>query len=733
MMNDSRTGNNDDLTGITSPKATNQSLPYGRHLQWVLKHHRKLRHLVKNDYKKPIVTIRGDALTLADVVAVSQHKVECILTKDGSVLQRVDASIEVLARQIEEGLSIYGVNTGFGGSADTRTSAVADLQRALLQLLQTGILLPRDVGMAEPVGPQVATLLKSNCLPRAVVRGSILARCNSLVRGHSGVRTEIIQSLLNLLNMDYIPVVPLRGSISASGDLMPLAYVAGALEGDPGIYVDCPVEKCSSRKLVPADEALRNAGMAPISLGPKEGLGIVNGTVVSSTLATLGLHETQYLALLAQALTGMCTEAMRGSIDNHHPFIAAARPHPGQLEAAANISRFLSDSKLATRWSSVRCDNLAQDRYPLRTASQWIAPYLEDLNLAATQLEIELNSTTDNPLIDVESGQVHNGGNFQATSVTSATEKTRLCLQMLGKLLFTQNSELINPMMNGTLPPNLSFDDPSLSFTFKGIDINMAAYMSELAFLASPVSPYVQSAEMNNQAINSLALISARYTLDAVEIVSMMSALHLYTCCQALDLQVMHIILMSELQTEISASLPGFFEGMLDVNKLDEAVQITLDAIAKKLMEDKNEDIHQQAVTAAKATVMPLIEIVSQCAMTNEEKGKAMACAMRWKERCVGLVSDTASSVRRNFVQKGTVLTSDRLSRGSRLLYRFIRDELNIPLHKGVVEHASYNKPSPQGIQVPANERAMIGKQVSVIYHAIRNGRIYDRLIESLT
>ncbi|KXS94681.1 hypothetical protein AC578_10081 [Pseudocercospora eumusae] len=109
MMNDSRTGNNDDLTGITSPKATNQSLPYGRHLQWVLKHHRKLRHLVKNDYKKPIVTIRGDALTLADVVAVSQHKVECILTKDGSVLQRVDASIEVLARQIEEGLSIYGV------------------------------------------------------------------------------------------------------------------------------------------------------------------------------------------------------------------------------------------------------------------------------------------------------------------------------------------------------------------------------------------------------------------------------------------------------------------------------------------------------------------------------------------------------------------------------------------------------------------------------------------------
>lgn len=507
--------------------------------------------------------------------------------------------------------------------------------------------------------------------------------------------------------------------------------IAGALEGDPGVYIDRPTEHGSSREIVRADEALRHAGMTAISLQPKEGLGIVNGTVVSSTFAALGLHEAQYLALLAQALTGMSTEAMRGSAGNFHPFIAASRPHPGQIEAAANIIHFLRDSKLATSGSSVRYNPLAQDRYPIRTASQWLAPYLEDLDLAAKQLEIELNSTTDNPLVDVEMREVHNGGNFQATSVTSATEKTRISLQMLGKLMFTQNSELINPMMNGVLPPNLSFDDPSLSFTFKGIDINMAAYMSELAFLAGPVSPHVQSAEMNNQAINSLALISARYTLDAVEIVSLMGALHLYTCCQALDLQVMHITYMSALHADISASMPRYFEGIMGTEKLGEATTIALDAIARRLQEDKTKNLHQQAFTAAEATIMPLVAFIVQDAMTDEVKGKALTCIMLWEEICVELICNATSSVRRNFIEKATTLTNEHLSQGSRLLYSFVRDELKVPLHKGVVEHASYDKPSPDGTQVPACERALIGKQVSIIYHAIRDGRIHDVLVES--
>lgn len=509
--------------------------------------------------------------------------------------------------------------------------------------------------------------------------------------------------------------------------------VAGALEGDPGIYIDCPVEQSDHRKIVSADEALRQAGVLPFALSPKEGLAIVNGTVVCSSLGTLALHEAQYLVLIAQALTGMCTEAMRGSIDNFHPFIGAVRPHPGQIEAAANIARFLLGSKLATSRLDARHDKLAQDRYPIRTAPQWIAPYLEDMDLAASQLEIELNSTTDNPLFDMKTRQIHNGGNFQATAVTSASEKTRLGLQMLGKLLFSQNSELINPMMNGALPPNLSFDDPSFSFTFKGVDINMAAYMSELAFLANPISPYVQSAEMNNQAINSLALLSARYTHDAVELVSMMAALHLYTCCQALDLQIMRSICMGNLRTEISAAMPSIFESTLDAEDVGMAAAIALDAIDERLQERKESNLHQQALLAAEATVAPLVEFVSQHKKSDEQMSTALACIVLWKSRCAELVSDTAGSIRQRFAQEATALADEHLSRGSRLLYGFVRDELKVPLHKGVAEHASYNDISPEGIWVAPSERVTIGKQVSTIYQAIRDGRIYSSLVKSLT
>ncbi|KAF2158713.1 hypothetical protein M409DRAFT_38126 [Zasmidium cellare ATCC 36951] len=678
-----------------------------------------------------VVTISGDKLTIADLIAASRHEVRCRITKDKSVLDKVDASVNFLAQQLEKGTPIYGINTGFGGSADTRTSQTIDLQKALVQLLQTGILLPSDVGMHDGGDSEAIASLNRHSLPRSAVRGAMLGRCNSLLRGHSAVRREVIETLMHMLNLDLIPVVPLRGSISASGDLMPLAYIAGAIEGNPGIHVSCPAK--DGRKILPSNEALQYAGIAPLTLGPKEGLGIANGTIVSGTVAMLGFHETQYLALLAQALTGMCTEAMRGTIDNHHPFIATVRPHSGQIEAAENITRFFRGSRLATsHLSGAKTNGLAQDRYALRTASQWMGPYLEDLQLAAQQLETELNSTTDNPLIDVKNGHVHHGGNFQATSVTSATEKTRLSLQMLGKLMFAQSSELINPMMNGDLPPNLSFDDPSLSFTFKGIDINMAAYMSELGFLANPVSSHVQSAEMNNQAINSLALISARYTLDAVEIVSMMAASHLYACCQALDLQAMHDQLTERIRSATEKTMRGLFQSLLDGNELDAIVSIAFEAIARGLKEAKSKDIQQQSAAAADSTIAPLFAVFSKVDKSDEAKGKLFTSIAVWKEQCSKLVADSIVYTRRLFTSGASAITRVYLSHGSKKLYEFVRDDLRVPLHKGLVEHPTADRPSPEGIQVAANSRYIIGKQVSVIYQALRSGRIHNVLVESL-
>ena len=334
--------------------------------------------------------------------------------------------------------------------------------------------------------------MQSAAMPRDWVKGTMLVRGNTIARGHSAVSLHAIETVFTLLRYGMTPVIPLRGSISASGDLSPLSYVAGSITGNPDIYVQTP-----SSDIISAKEALDRVGVAPIVLGPKEGLGFMNGTATSAAVASLTLYETHFIALFSQVMTAMASEALLASADSFDPFISDIRPHRGQVEAARNIRHFLHGSRLVRGLGNDK-DNpeasglLYQDRYALRTSPQWIGPLLEDLQLAHEQVTVELNSTTDNPLFDVAKQKTHHGGNFQAASITSAMEKARLSLQMIGKMLFAQSSEIINPMLNNGLPPNLAADEPSLSFTMKGVDIGMASYMSELAFLANPVSSHVQ-------------------------------------------------------------------------------------------------------------------------------------------------------------------------------------------------------------------------------------------------
>ncbi|KAL8644635.1 MAG: hypothetical protein Q9226_007668, partial [Calogaya cf. arnoldii] len=484
--------------------------------------------------------------------------------KGGEGIQ-VDGSSLDLATVVA--VSRYGcANTGFGGSADSRTKHVNSLQRALLQHVQSGILVQvdteNDITSNEDLG--------FHSMPTSWVMGTMLVRCNSLVWGHSAVSLEVIETILKILRCGFAPVIPLRGSISASGDLMPLAYIGGVVEGSPDVRVR--TGKGPTRRIVSAKEALEMAGAEPIELGPKEGLGLINGTAASASVASLALYDTNMLAVFSQILTALAVEALLGNAESFHPFFAEVRPNIGQVEAASNIRSFLRGSKLAQGLKDDKArkiPGLVQDRYPVRTASQWVGPQLEDLLLADRQITTELNSTTDNPLIDTKAGEVYSGGNFQAASTTSAMEKTRLSLQMLGKMLFGQYSELINSSHSNGLPANLTADDPSLSFTMKGVDVNLASYMSELAFLANPVSSHVQSAEMHNQAINSLALIAARYTLQAVELASLICASCLYVGCQALDLRVMRLKFLDTVQPRVQIITSTVFGQLLDHQELE--------------------------------------------------------------------------------------------------------------------------------------------------------------------
>ncbi|KAI5992026.1 L-Aspartase-like protein [Pisolithus orientalis] len=330
----------------------------------------------------------------------------------------------------------------------------------------------------------------------------MFVRLNSLIRAQSGTRWVVIEGLYKLLLHDIAPCVPLRQSISASGDIGPLAYISGILTGHPDNYAW--YGQGAERRVYDSPTILQKIGLQPIEFIAKEGLSLINGTGASSAVACLGMHDCHIIGVASQVLSAFAVEVVKGFQEPFNPYLhEAARLHPGQIEAAANIRRVLLSSKLA-RPHHVESDPEAaprQDRYCLRSSPQWLGPQLEDLLVAQKILDVELNSTTDNPIVDVQKEYLHHGANFMAMALS-----------------FAQLTELLNHSTNSGLPPNLAVGEPSVDYSLKGADVAAAAYLSVLS-------------------VNSLALISGRYTLEAVKLCFM----------QALSI----------LRTETAVHLPG--------------------------------------------------------------------------------------------------------------------------------------------------------------------------------
>ncbi|KAF7862475.1 hypothetical protein EAF04_007348 [Stromatinia cepivora] len=486
------------------------------------------------------ILLTGNSLKIAQVVATARYKAKTQINI--TAMNALKANENLLERRLQNGEVIYGVNTGFGGTADVRTNKTLELQRVLIRELHYGILPPgpRDNQpdtLENSIKQHQYDLGLDGCmelshLPESWTRAAILLRINSLIKGCSAVRPVVVERMQDLLTHNIIPMIPLRGSISASGDLSPLSYIGGAVQGKTTIRIISRNE----RSLF-ADQAFTKYGLDPVVLEAKEGLAIVNGTAISAAAAAMVLHDTHGLALFSQILTAMSVEALKGTTESFDPFFAKVRPHPGQIESANNVLAFLEGSKLTKINTGVET-SLRQDRYSIRTASQWIGPVLEDLVLAHQQIRIECNSATDNPILGPNGDFLH-GGNFQAKAVASAMGKTRQGIQSIGRMLFTQCTEMINPSTSQGLPPNLVAEDPSISYIFKGTDLNIAALTAELGFLSNPVN-HVQTAEMGNQSLNSLALISARFTHMANEVLCQLMAAHLLAVCQALDLRALN-------------------------------------------------------------------------------------------------------------------------------------------------------------------------------------------------
>ncbi|KAK0548407.1 hypothetical protein OC846_004480 [Tilletia horrida] len=537
-----------------------------------------LRTLSNACYHQHSVRLDGKNLKLSDLLAVARIGAACQL--DESRKRALAESQAVLKRTLDSGKIVYGTNTMYGGNAAAR-SDTNTVSHALTALLY-GIL-PAELTGADSPGslPNTdhfeSTVARMHALPTAWVRASMVLRLNSFLRGHSAVRWLLVETLAKMIEAEITPLIPSQGSISASGDLSPLAYVAYSMAGNPSVQV--LRGKGPNAVLGSSAETLRSAHIQPVKFSPKEVLAVTNGTSVSCAVAAHNLADMHILIMLAQLITAACAEAMLACTDSFDAFLSdECRPHPGQIEIAANLRSFLQGSKLvhgnnapasplgrclqlALALSDAEAEELSgigmgfflqQDRYPLRTAPQWLGPPLEDLMHAHRTLTIEINSATDNPLIAADPPRVLHGGNFQAVAVTNASEKTRDVAAYIGKLLFAQQEELINPALSSGLPSNLTLGEPSAEGTFKGVSIGNAALTSELAYLASRANHFAQSAEMHNQSINSLALISARSTAASVETLTKLICHSALGVCQALDLRACFILHLKLLGRHLS-------------------------------------------------------------------------------------------------------------------------------------------------------------------------------------
>jgi len=456
--------------------------------------------------KKRMTLVPG-ALTLADLRALWGAPSD--LAIDPSARTKVDAAAACVDRVIGSGATVYGVNTGFGLLARTRidVARLAELQRALVLSHAAGT---------------------GDALDDAVVRLVLALKAAALARGHSGVRWSVIEALIALANANVLPRVPAQGSVGASGDLAPLAHLSQVLIGEGEAKLD--------GKFVGAREALAAAGLAPIALGPKEGLALLNGTQVSTALALAGLFATERALAAAFVAGAMSVDACLGSDTPFDPRIQAVRGHRGQADAAAVYRALLQGS--AIRASHVDCHRV-QDPYSLRCQPQVMGACLDQMRRAADVLVTEANAVSDNPLVfaDAEggAGEVLSGGNFHAEPVAFAADNLALAIAEIGALSERRIALLMDTNLSG-LPPFL-VTDGGVNSGFMIAQVTAAALASENKSLAHPASVDSLPTSANQEDHVSMATYAARRLTPMAANTAGIVAIELLAAAQGIDLR----------------------------------------------------------------------------------------------------------------------------------------------------------------------------------------------------
>jgi len=452
------------------------------------------------------LVLDGESLTLEDVVAVAyQPEIQVSLAE--TAWSRVRRAARAVQEFVARGEIIYGITTGFGAFKDRIISP------SQVEQLQRNILVSHAVGVG-------------NLLDQPTTRAMLLIRANTLAQGHSGIREETLRLLLELLNRGVYPLIPEQGSLGASGDLAPLAHMALPLIGEGEAFFQ-------GERLGGA-EALRRAGLAPVTLTAKEGLALTNGTTLMNALGVLVTHQAEQLAQVADLAGALSLEAMHGTPRAFDPRIHAARPHPRQVECAAFMRKLIEGSTFTRPDDPLN----VQDAYTLRCIPQVHGAVRDSIAYARWVMEIELNSATDNPLIffdDNDQATVISGGNFHGEPLAIAMDYLALSLAELGNISERRIARLVDAASNKNVLPAFLISEGGVNSGFMLVQYTAAALASENKVLAHPASVDTISTSANIEDHVSMGPAAARQAREIAHNIETILALELLSAAQGID------------------------------------------------------------------------------------------------------------------------------------------------------------------------------------------------------
>lgn len=477
---------------------------------------------MRTDKHDTPVIVGGRRLTIEEVCQVSRGAA-LRLQPDAAFRARIERGAKVLADALASGRMVYGVNTGYGDSCTVEVPA------DVVEQLPAHLVRYHGCGLGDYFDePATAAIL--------------ITRLNSLAAGFSGVRWEVLQQIEGLIRHGIAPLIPEEGSVGASGDLTPLSYVAAAMVGDRQVM--------HKGREMSAAEALKLNGMTPITLAPKEGLALMNGTSVMTALNCLSWERAEYLSRLATRITAMVSIALGSNPKHFAPGLFAVKPHAGQQEVAARI---FADMGASDRESPIRI----QDRYSIRCSPHVIGVLADALPWMRRDLENELNSANDNPIIDPDSGDIYHGGHFYGGHMAFVADSLKNAVANVADLLDRQMALLVDTRFNNGLPSNLSGAEGArapLNHGFKAVQIAVSAWTAEALKLTMPASVFSRSTECHNQDKVSMGTIAARDCVRVLELTEQVAAGCLAAASQALEIRERrHARAPRRMQPEINA------------------------------------------------------------------------------------------------------------------------------------------------------------------------------------